>query len=118
MSQAMPDLAAALGGAGGGYGPPAGGDMYGGADAGAAPADDTGQGQEQYASSLEALQAAEDALQAFIAMDPDHADRAIAAQCLQNVLKLQAANQESQSGDMAGLQRALQQGPQGPMAGG
>jgi len=112
MTQTMPGLAAALGaGGGGGYGD------YGGGDVGAAPADDTAQGGEQYGSSLEALQAAEDALQAFIAMDPDHADRAVAAQCLQNVLKLQAANQDSQSGDMAGLQRALQQGPTGPMAG-
>jgi len=105
----MPDLAAALG-AGGGA------DYGGGPDLGGPPPTDQtqgqGGGQDQYATSLDALQGAEDALQAFIAMDPDHADRAIAAQCLQNVLKLQASNQDSaRSGDLPSLQRALQGGP-------
>ena len=107
----MQDFASALGG-GGGAPPDLGG---GGAppDAGAPP-DDTGGGQETYQNSLEALQVAEDALHAFIKMDPDHGDRAVAAQCLQNVLKLQASNQDSaRSGDLSSLQRALQGGPAG-----
>jgi hypothetical protein len=114
----MMDFASALGGAGGGA--PPGADPGGAPpDLGApppdqgAPPDDTGQGGEQtYSTSLEALQVAEDALHAFIQMDPDHGDRAIAAQCLQNVLKLQAANQDSSnSGDLSSLKRALGQGP-------
>jgi hypothetical protein len=118
----MMDFASALGGAGGGGAPP---DLAGGGGApppdlgapppgqGAAP-DDTAQGEETYGSSLEALQVAEHALHAFIKMDPDHGDRAIGAQCLQNVLKLQAANQDSsKSGDLSSLQRALGQGPGG-----
>jgi hypothetical protein len=64
------------------------------------------------------LEVAEDALQAFIRLDPDHGDRAVAAQCLQNVIKLKAANQESaQAGDLTSLTRALQGGP-GATAGG
>ena len=116
MSQPMPELAAALGG---GALPGGGADYGGGMDAGGPPpSDDTAQGGEQYATSLDALQAAEDALQAFIAMDPDHADRAVAAQCLQNVLKLQASNQDSaQTGNLSSLQRALQQGPSAGGAG-
>jgi hypothetical protein len=75
-----------------------------------APPDDGG-GGEEFSNSLEALQVAEEALQAFIRLDPDHADRAIAAQCLQNVIKLKASNQESaQSGDLMSLTRALQGG--------
>ena len=68
---------------------------------------DTGNGS-QYSNSLDALHAAEDALHAFIQLDPDEADRAEAAKCLQAVIKLKAANQQSaQSGDMKSLQRAL-----------
>ena len=95
----------------------------GGAPADAGPPDtgppDTG-GGEDFQSSQEALQVAEEALQAFIRMDPDHADRAIAAQCLQNVLKLQASQQQgAQDGNLASLQRALGAGPGGaPPAGG
>jgi hypothetical protein len=116
------DLGAALGagGPGGPGGPPPG---LGGPpglppdagvppDAGAPPGPDDATGG--LTNSLEALQAAEDALKAFIQLDPDHADRAVAAQCLQNVLKLQASNQDSaQSGDAKSLARALQQGPAG-----
>lgn len=82
-------------------------------DMGAPPPDvDTaGQPEEappEYANSLEALDAAEDALHAFIRLDPDEADRAVAAKCLENVIKLKAANQTSaQSGDLKSLQRAL-----------
>jgi len=98
----MMDFASALGGA------PAQG--------GAAPGGDSGQdaagGGEDFANSLEALNVAEEALQAFIRLDPDHADRAIAAQCLQNVIKLKASNQDSaQAGDLTSLTRALQGGP-------
>jgi len=123
----MMDFASALGGAGGGAPPGAPPDLGGappGLDGGgpppdlgagpdqAAPPGDTGQGGQTYSTSLEALQVAEDALHAFIQMDPDHGDRAIAAQCLQNVLKLQAANQDSSnSGDLSSLKRALGQGP-------
>jgi hypothetical protein len=94
----MMDFAGALGGATGG--PP---------DAGAsAPPDDTQGGDDQYATSLDALDGAEEALRAFIHLDPDDGDRAIAAQCLQNVLKLKAANQQdTQQGGMKSLQRAL-----------
>lgn len=96
------DFGSALGGAPGGPpGLPA--------DLGAAPPD---QGGGDFANSLEALDVAEEALQAFIRMDPDHADRAIAAQCLQNVIKLKASNQDSaQAGDLTSLTRALQGGP-------
>ena len=99
----MQDLMAALGGAGGG--PPPG-----------PPPDDTAQGGEQYETSLDALDGAEEALHAFIQLDHDEPDRALAGQALQIVLKLKAANQNSmQSGDMKGLTRALA-GP--PPAGG
>jgi hypothetical protein len=115
----MQDLASMLGGGGappggppapdgGGFGPPMG-----------QPApDDTSQGQDQYATSLDALDGAEAALHAFIQLDPDEGDKAIAATCLQNVLKLKASNQQdTQSGGMKSLQRALQSsGPPG-MAG-
>jgi len=112
----MADFASALGGGGA---PPDGGGMPGaaGGPPGGDTGTDTGSGGDTYQTSLEALQVAEDALKAFIEMDPDHGDRAVAAQCLQNILKLQASNQESTQGGMAGLSRALQQGPQGPMAG-
>jgi hypothetical protein len=107
MSSLMSGLAGALGGGdAGGYAPPA-------------PADDSAQGGggETYSNSLDALDGAEEALHAFIKLDPDQADRAVAAQCLQNVLKLKAANQQSQqNGDMKGLQRALLSGG-GPGAG-
>ena len=105
----MMDFASALGG--GGQGPPDQGG-YGGPPDQGAPPDDTGQGGEQFSNSLDALDAAEEALHAFIQLDPDEADRAVAAQCLQNVIKLKAANQQSaQSGDLKSLARALQGGP-------
>jgi hypothetical protein len=92
----------ALGGGGGGYGPPP-------PDAGA-PADMGG--GEDFENSLEALNVAEEALQAFIRLDPDHADRVIAAQCLQNVIKLKASNQSGASeGSMSSMARALSGGP-------
>jgi len=70
--------------------------------------DDTRTGQEKYANSLDALDGAEEALHAFIRLDPDEADRAAAGQALTTVLKLKASNQKSvQSGDMKSLSRAL-----------
>src|SRR5262245_6420741 len=97
------DFASALGGGGpemmGGPPPPA-------------PPEEEPVGGEGFGNSLDALDAAEEALQAFIQLDPDEADRAIAAQALQTVIKLKAANQQSaQSGDMKSLARALQGGP-------
>jgi len=72
----------------------------------------------QYSTSLDALDGAEEALHAFIQLDPDEADRAMAAQCLQNVLKLKAGNQKAQQGgEMKGLARALQANG-GPPGGG
>jgi hypothetical protein len=98
----------ALGGGGGGYGPPPG--PMPGTEAGP-PSEDAG-GGEDFENSLEALTVAEEALQAFIRLDPDHADRAIAAQCLQNVIKLKAANQSGASeGSMSSMARALAGGP-------
>lgn len=97
---------------GGGAGPPPGPPgMAGPPDAGAAPPDDQG-GGEDFENSLEALNVAEEALQAFIRLDPDHGDRVIAAQCLQNVIKLKASNQSGATeGSMASMARALSGGP-------
>jgi hypothetical protein len=114
----MQDFASALGGGGAppGAAPPGLGAPppdVGTPPPGPAPTDQQG-GGGQFATSLDALDAAEEALKAFIDLDPDHADKAVAAQCLQNVLKLKASNQDSaQSGDLSGLARALQQGPPG-----
>lgn len=68
------------------------------------------QGGGGYETSLDALDGAEEALHAFIQLDPDEADRAAAATCLQNVLKLKAKNQAEQQsgGGMTTLARALQ----------
>jgi hypothetical protein len=74
------------------------------------PSDSTG----DYANSMEALDVAEDALHAFIQLDPDEIDRAQAGQALNVVLKLKASNQKSnQAGDGKSLMRALQQSGQG-----
>jgi hypothetical protein len=123
----MLDFQSAL--AGGGPPPP---DMGGGPppDMGmGAPPPDVGApppppeaGGGEYGTSLEALDAAEDALHSFIQIDPDEADRAEATKALQIVIKLKASNQDSAtSGDLSGLQRALQGGPAataGPMGAG
>src|SRR5262245_61211145 len=70
---------------------------------------DTGGEGEAYTTSLDALDGAEEALHAFIKLDPDAADRAVAARCLQEILKLKAANQQAESGGgLKSLQRALQ----------
>ena len=104
----MMDLAGALGGQGGG--PPPGPPDQG-------PPPDQG-GGGGYANSIDALDGAEEALHAFIQLDPDEGDRAVAASALQTVLKLKASNQQSQqSGDMKGLQRALVGAPPPGVAG-
>jgi len=101
----MMDFAGALGGGA----PPAGG----------APPDvgDTTQDQgsdQQYSTSLDALDAAVDAVQAFIQLDHDAGDRAVASECLQNLLKLQASNQQdTQQGGMKSLTRAIAAGAGG-----
>lgn len=117
MSSLM-DLQAALGGGGPG-GPPGPGLAPAGPPPGPAPPDDTGAGGEQYGTSLDALDGAEEALHAFIQLDPDEVDRAQAGQALTIVLKLKAANQKSvQSGDLKSLQRALAGGGGAPPPGG
>lgn len=108
-------LAGAPPGAGGGLPPEAAGGLPpgppppGAEEAGMPPPE--GEEAPQFTSSLEALDAAEDALHAFVQLDPDEADRAVAARCLEQVIKLKAANQQSvQSGDLKSLQRALSGG--------
>jgi hypothetical protein len=60
---------------------------------------------------MEALDVAEEALHAFIRLDPDEPYRAAGAKLLQGVLQLKAANQKSaQAGDMKSLARALSSG--------
>lgn len=103
----MGDLAAILGGAPGSTAMPPGA-------AADVPMDDsaTADDSTQYATSADALDGAEDALHAFIQLDPDPADRAQAGKALQIVLALQASAQQSnQNGDMSSFARALQQGP-------
>lgn len=119
MSSIMSGLAGALGGGGGDPGAPGGyGGDPGGGDPGADPSGgDTGQDQPQFSNSLEALDAAEEALHAFIQLDSDEGDRKVAATCLQNIIGLKAKNvQDMQSGSMTGLQRALSANA-GPAAG-
>jgi hypothetical protein len=59
-------------------------------------------------SSLDHLLDAEAALQEFIAVDPDDADRAKASQALKIILDLKAANtQDARDGGMKSLSRAL-----------
>jgi hypothetical protein len=120
MSSLM-DLAGALGGApppggpppGLGAGPPPPGlgpppDAGLPPDAGAPPPDQGGGG---YENSLDALDGAEEALHAFIQLDPDEEDRAAAGKALQVVLQLKATNQKSnQAGDLKSLARNLQTG--------
>jgi hypothetical protein len=81
---------------------------------------DQGAPSDQFSSSVDALDAAETALHAFIALDEDEPDKALAAQALQQVLKLKASNQTAaQNGDMKGLARALQgAGAPAPAGGG
>jgi len=107
----MMDLQAALGGGGA---PPGGPppDPYGGAPLGptdqGAPLPGEEPPPEPEGSSLDHLLAAEDALQQFISVDPDDADRAKASQALKIILDLKAANtQDAREGGMKSLSRAL-----------
>lgn len=94
----MMDLAGALGG---------------GAPPAPAPEEETP--PEEGGSSIDYLDDAEEALQAFIQVDPDEVDRAKASQALKIVLDLKAANQQSaEAGDMKSLRRALGGAPAGP----
>ncbi len=109
----MQDFAGALGGQGGPpLGPGAAGPPLDLGAAGPPPDGGTSPDQStpggQFSTSVEALAAADDALHAFIQLDPDDADRAQATQALQIVLKLKASNQQdTQQGGMKSLQRAL-----------
>jgi len=67
----------------------------------------------EYSNSMEALDGAEEALHAYIQLEPDESDRATAAQCLQKILQLKAKDQS----DMQGLQQALQMNPGAAQAG-
>jgi hypothetical protein len=97
MSEMM-GLAEALGGPPGG-GPP---------EIDVQPPDEEAPEDEGTGSSLDFLDAAEEALHEFIRVDPDEVDRAEASKALQIVLKLKAANQtDAEKGGMKGLRRAL-----------
>lgn len=95
------DLESALGA--GGYAPAPGG-----------PEGQPVPGEEQpesAGSSLDHLLDAEEALQNFIQVDPDDADRAKASQALKIILDLKAANsQDAQQGGLKSLTRALSGG--------
>ena len=99
-------------GALGGQGPPPDMGTVPPPDGGTSP--DTSTPGGQFSTSLEALDAADDALHAFVQLDPDDADRAEASKALQIVLKLKATNQQdTQAGGMKSLQRALAGAPVG-----
>jgi len=99
MSQAFAD---ALQGAPPDAGPPDGG---GGGGGGA------GDGPDNQ-NSMDALDAAEQALHEFIQLDHDEPDRQAAARALQIVLQIKASNQKSaQSGDLKSFTRALAGAP-------
>jgi hypothetical protein len=105
------------GGPGGPPGPP--GPLGGGGpppDAGPPP--DTGGGDGgPYDNSLQALDVAEHALQAFMQMDHDMQDKAQAARALTIVASLKGANQaDAQKGGGKSLVRALGGAPS-PLAG-
>jgi hypothetical protein len=102
-------LADALRGGGGPPGGPGGGlDIGAGPGEGAAEERSEGPQGELFENSMEALDVAEEALHAFIRMDPDAQDKAQAAKALQVVLGLKGAHQKSvQAGDAKSLSRAL-----------
>lgn len=95
------DLESALGGGM----PPGGGMMPAGPEGEPVPGEEPPEGGS---SSLEFLLTAEEALQEFISVDPDDADRAKASQALKIILDLKAANtQDAREGGMKSLSRAL-----------
>jgi hypothetical protein len=118
----MMDLASAL------RGDPAGGGPAG--EPGENPAEEKAEGPqgELFEDSMQALDVAEEALHAFIRMDPDAQDKATAARALQVVLGLKGSHSKSvQAGDAKSLSRALSgsssigrpgPGPGGPGLGG
>ena len=76
-------------------------------DQGQSP-DSGSQGGELFDNSMEALDVAEEALSAFIRLDPDDSDRAVAGRALQIILGLKGGHQKSvQAGDAKSLSRAL-----------
>ena len=114
-------------------------DFAGALGGGGAPPPDTGtpapppeptatpdQGSQSFGSPAEALDAAEQALQAYIQMEPDHADRLTATKVLAQVTGLKAtdAQQMGQTANLGGLAQALAGpgggpgGPPGPGGGG
>lgn len=112
----MQDFSSALAPPGGAPDPYGGGAPPPDAPPDAAPDQGGGAPGEQYQTSLDALDGAEEALHAFIQLDPDDGDRAVAATCLQNLLKLKAKNQQQaqSGGNMTSLARALQGQAGGP----
>ena len=101
----MGDFASAIGGGGGA-------DVAPPPEASATP----DQGQQDYGSPAEALDAAESALHAYIQMEPDHSDRLAATKCLTQItqLKMNDAQQLGQTASLGGLAAALQGGGGGP----
>jgi hypothetical protein len=114
----MMDLQGALGGAPPGGGGPPGGGPPSISIPGGPPGAEQGGPPEGEGTSIDYLDAAEEALNQFIQVDPDEVDRAKASKALQIVLDLKAANQtDTQQGGMKSLQRALAGaggGPGGP----
>jgi len=104
----MMDLQAALGGQAGAPPMPAGLEgqpLPGGPEGQPVPGEEQ---PESSGSSLDHLLDAEEALQQFIQVDPDDADRAKASQALKIILDLKAANsQDAREGGMKSLSRAL-----------
>lgn len=112
----MMDLEAALGAGGAPQAPvlPGGGAPPGGPEGAPVPGEEP---PEPAGSSLDHLLAAEEALQQFIQVDPDDADRAKASQALKIVLDLKALNsQDAREGGMKSLTRALAGGGGGASA--
>jgi hypothetical protein len=114
----MSSLMDVLGGGGGpppppGAGPPPGPppDLGAGPPPGAGPGPGPG-GDDVYESSLQALDVAEHALQAFMRLDHDAPDKAQAARALTIVAQLKGANQtDASSGGGKSLVRALSGAP-------
>ena len=106
----MMDFADALRGGGGGPPGPDIGALAAGPGDTENPAEERAEGPqgELFEDSMQALDVAEEALHAFIRMDPDAQDKSQAAKALQVVLGLKGAHAKSvQAGDAKSLSRAL-----------
>ena len=120
----MSSMLAALAGPGRAPGPPPGPGLGPGPGPGPGPAppdlpDVPGHPDDVYTTSMEALDVAEHALQAFIRMDHDATDKAQAAKALAVVTGLKGSNQkDAQAGGGKSLIRALQGAPGLPGLGG